>query len=655
MKQYLGHWYDEQGRARGRLCVDPSDILAERGGRVSPLFHAAGEKIDGLATRGVVLFIYPASPRALLAALCRAEARQSLDGAAIFMSHGLASVVAFLPEATEVEPWANRWSEYMHAHDRWLLDDGMLVEERFVLLPGRERVAVCRDLIRPSVEMPHEVEVEVDQFAKNLGVFWSRCRAYAPELIDLGSALVDAVETTLETLEMNLAATEGAGRFAPTHYSGVANLVEINSCLTLLLSQLFSGAGPVTGGFFSVGEYSLLGIGTVARAAWRLYEHTNAIFAEENHLDRLIQLASGDPFDAAHLNPYEFAFESWIDSGIDDHAVKDEGPSRKHVIYFSSRWGFHQTMQSVSMSWQCIPSGASKEWTLLTFSHEFLHSHLREILDVLLLDATVSSDELVALFNKETAANWGESATQFLIAQLRWMSKAEGLNDSTLAGPRDGTLAERLRQRIDVTLLERLVTEHLRFLEEIATHVLDFIYFYDSKDAPYISSLWHSWSLVPNVQPQLDRYVLRCLLALASTWTSLDTSEAFDDACVRLANEFKGILDDEEHGLIREALDVLEADEYHDLRTRLRTRFQASFMLVMFVRKYLVSEVVHGKLFDDVHADDVGAYPSRPGEFTDTPIQSPIGFLVHRFGTYYSSRSRADVEYESLWQYLAIL
>ncbi len=78
-------------------------------------------------------------------------------------------------------------------------------------------------------------------------------------------------------------------------------------------------------------------------------------------------------------------------------------------------------------------------------------------------------------------------------------------------------------------------------------------------------------------------------------------------------------------------------------------------MLVMFVRKYLVSEVVHGKLFDDVHADDVGAYPSRPGEFTDTPIQSPIGFLVHRFGTYYSSRSRADVEYESLWQYLAIL
>jgi len=57
-------------------------------------------------------------------------------------------------------------------------------------------------------------------------------------------------------------------------------------------------------------------------------------------------------------------------------------------VYFSSRWGFHQTVQSVSVSWQCINGNAALDWNLLTLSHEFLHAHLRELLDELLLVGT---------------------------------------------------------------------------------------------------------------------------------------------------------------------------------------------------------------------------------------------------------------------------
>jgi hypothetical protein len=651
VKTYLGVWSDPIGTHHVSITERPEEILNRRGGKVSPFVKVLGELPAGPVANETLVICYATSPRALLATFQTADARGHLEATLVAITHGLGAVIAFLPSDVDADAWIARWNDHLAASEVWLLKDGKLAETGPRL---RDDYSVPQDSspVRQVAAggVSFEVAIEVEQFNKNLAYFWSRAERYAPEYRSLAEALVDSVEATLDGVRENLALGPQA-RYRKAHYVSVANLVEVNSCLTMLNSQLLGAGASLLESSFGVGEYSLLGIGSVARAAWRIYSHMNEVFSRENHLERLRSLGKQPPFDAAHLTPFNLDIGAWSGEDIDYFEASSDEPARQHVVYFSSRWGFHQTMQSISLSWQCVHSAASPEWTLLTLSHEFLHSHLRELLDELLLDPRRSAAELVALFNRPPET-WADSAVQLLISELRSIKTAHILEQAFIASDRAHGSLDQQPPKLTAIELKDLVDLQVRVLEEIVVHIMDYTYFYDLDDKTYVSSLWHSWALVPNVQPQLRIYLLRTLLALSSTWSDSDSNAAFDDAIARLENEFRDILEYEDHGLVQEALEHLV-----DERTRkaLLTRFQGSFTLVKFVRRYLISKKVNAELLDDAGVLGDGSYAVEPGSYSHEPVQSPIGFLLARFRASEIDASQEDIEAATLWQHLQLI
>jgi hypothetical protein len=609
-----------------------------------------------------LVFLFAKSSREVLSAL----GSRWTEGLTAYATHGLASVVAVVREPFSVEELIAMLDGTLNAAEIWPVEGGAVVEANVVVqdfFDGED--APFGDPIQAS-SLPYEVRTEVEQFNLNVRYFWARASQYCPEFSDLAGWLHQSVADTAQDIHAYAQAdTDPASLPDPQqHYGRVSLLVEINACLTMLNSQLVAVTPPLTKSTFPVGEYSLLGIGSAVRATWRLYSHMSDVFAQAQHLDKVHAMSNGAPFDPG-TKPYSLNPETWADSPLSieeqDPAVEVAEP-RRHIVYFSSRWGFHQTVQSVSVSWQCLNGNAAREWNLLTLSHEFLHSHLREMLDELLLVGSAEDlVKLVEVFNSDAPRTFGEATKQFLLQRLRWIEHGRQL--SRAADAADASRIDPGAQRVDILQAHPMTTDEaafllndrLRFLEEVVVHVMDFIYFYDAADDLFVSSLWHSWALIPNVQPKVEDYVLRTLLALSSTWMTDDASAAFDDATGRLDDEFSAILGDGSHGLIEQAQAVLHSKSGGASSYGLRTRFICSYPLVRWARRFLVSGQLHAVLsHDDQRAIGPRAYALDPWDFPDVTIQSPSGFLLDRYRTMVRAHENEGLEGDSLWQLLVL-
>ncbi len=631
--------------------------------------HVAGatQALSGLPESGFLVFLFAQSPRAILSAL----GSRHPDGLAVFATHGLASVVAAVSDPFSVDRLLELLDGQLNAAEVWPLANGEVDEAAVVVrdfFDGAD--APFEDPIAAEA-LPYEVRTEVEQFNLNLRYFWARASQYCPEFRDLAAWLDQAVADTAADIAVYAQAdTDPASLPDPQgHYGRVSLLVEINACLTMLNSQLVAVTPPLTQSTFPVGEYSLLGIGSAVRAVWRLYTHMSDVFARAQHLDKLHAMSNGAPFDSG-TRPYALDPSTWMDSPLSIEGQDPARPSadpRRHIVYFSSRWGFHQTVQSVSLSWQCINGNAAREWNLLTLSHEFLHSHLREMLDELLLVGSAEElSELVAIFNSGDPKTFGSAAKQFLLQRLRWIEHGLQLAEAASAA-RSSAGTESAATHVDLFQAKPmtedeaafLLKERLRFLEEVVVHVMDFIYFYDADDELFVSSLWHSWALIPNVQPKVEDYVLRTLLALASTWTTDDPIAAFDDAASRLQEGFSEILAEGRHGLVEQALETLtaiDAGRGDVPNYGLRTRFLLAFPLIRWARRFLVSNQLHAVLaHDDQRAVGPRAYPIDPWEFPDTAIASPSEFLLDRYRNMVRAHENDKLESDSLWQLLVLI
>jgi hypothetical protein len=656
------------GRLSVVLTQEPDGTLVQESGRAS-MVHQVDEGEDlltDLPQKAHLVFLFPKSPRGVLSTL---RSRRP-DGLSVLATHGLASVVAVVSDPFTVEDLLAALDGQLNAAEIWPLDQGEVRESDVSVRDFFDGADTPFDEPIPAHDLPYEVRTEVEQFNLNLRYFWARASQYCPEFRDLAAWLHQAVTDTATDIAIYAQAdTDPASLPDPQqHYGRVSLLVEINACLTMLNSQLVAVTPPLTQSTFPVGEYSLLGIGSAVRAVWRLYTHMSDVFSQAQHLDKLHAMGNGAPFDPG-IKPYaQLDLESWADS---PHSLESQGAGgtsaapRRHIVYFSSRWGFHQTVQSVSLSWQCLGGNAAREWNLLTLSHEFLHSHLREILDELLLVGSAEElSHLVEVFNSGAPKTFGVAVRQFLLQQLRWVDHGLQLSHAAKTTTRGNRVAP---TRVDVIHAEPmteeeaafLLKERLRFLEETVVHVMDFIYFYDADDDLFVSSLWHSWALIPNVQPKIEDYVLRTLLALASTWTTDDAGAAFEDAAGRLEDGFSVILAQGRHGLVQQALDTLNtasATQGTGGDYAIRTRFLLSYSLVRWARRFLVSNELHAVLsHDDQRVIGDRSYAIDPWDFPDAAIGSPSEFLLDRYRDMVRAHENDRLEGDSLWQLLVLI
>jgi hypothetical protein len=550
---------------------------------------------------------------------------------------------------------------HLNAYEVWTLDSFTISKSKavvqFVGQPEKRSIAPV-----PADGLPFDARNEVEQFNANVQMLWSRVSRLVPEsyeLLDwLSEDMARAVQL-LHDLQSWKAPTTGTliaiPRPKPQDYDGTLSLlVETNACLTLLISQLTAGNPNLLETFYCVGKYSLLGVGGALRGLTRLYTHINGQFAKWRIVSQLRRMKAGAAFDAKQT-PFQLQIDA---DSLANSPVKlsDEPqtvvPVRHHIVYLSTRHGFHETTQTISVSWQCLQACSAKEWNLLTFSHEYLHSHVSEVLDELLYPRDhISLQELADRFNEDSGTlTWWHSSTRLLVNALRWIDAIPELVD--------GKPGDEFPDRVTTDQVLSLINRHGRFLEEIIVHVLDFVYFYDSDSDLYVESLWRSWSFVPFVRLNVEAYVLRSLLALAATYdVRIGPDSAFDRAVAMLQASLAKIATDRAPGrdLAPEALAMLSESSTKSRKAPLRTQFFGLFQLAWWTGRFLQLNRLHLDLVNDDSADQVDgrlAYDTEPGRYLVEEAASPVSLLLDTFRRLSLDGEDQELESTSLWQLL---
>lgn len=660
MTRFLGISRISEGAVELHWTLSPVEVLAEPGGRVSPVFPLVPTAARDLPASGVIAILFPDSPRSALSWI-QHRAEEGVR-AATYFTHGLGAVVVFTDgDVASLDSLIAALKPSLHAMETWPYSERRLVTASVdVWRPSHTPVEAFR-FSRGA--LPLVVEAEVQELELNLTMFRSRAIEAAPELVELPETISRITQLQLEELEMHLAAPglTSSSELQETH-NAVTVFADLNSCLTLANSQFAASASPTLLAGMSVGRYSLFGIGSAVRALWRVYAHMAHRFSEVDHNGH-IKAAWREPGFAPAYDVDQLHTATWgaIRESAFGAAIAEPEPNpRRHVIYFSSRWGFHETLNSISVSWQSIRAGATPEWNLLTLSHEFLHSLFREVVHSAIfgLDDQKSLAQLLTDYNRAVVDESEPNRTGAAVPQLRRAMQFQLINELQFAGLAQQYLAEaEAGPFVAATITEddfkTLVSRPLMdVLEEYVVHILDFHYFYNTDDETYVRSLWHSWATVPAVRPKIEHYVVRTLLALSSIDKSDDPLDAFDNAMGRLRAALDGAASATSNSLVHQARSVAFGGT--STQKRLYVAFKANRGLVRFVREFLVDDGLYGLLSADelASSDTERAYPWEPNDFPERGPESPTAFLLDRF----KSSETIDVETgcESLWQLLMV-
>lgn len=651
-KSYLGMWQES-----GHVCVEiterPSRVLERAHGLTSPIFPAS---VDGAPARideeGALLFLVGSSPTSLLAALINDFAERTADR--VFISHGHAAIVLTLGSRDACEELVSLLADRVVAHEIWSYA-GNRVVDRFIAEPAQ-----CGTWVHPaeiaSAGVSAEAAAQVAQFNSNLALLSRIASQYAPETRALVSSLHASISDIAEQLRDVETLPDGDRLWRSRNLEGV--LVEANAVVTLYCSQLSSGTLPLGADVFPVGEYSLLGIGSMSRGAWRIYSHLNDTFAQHDHIGVFKRIFTKTPGFDPYAPSGRLDYSEWrkLKSSVRDLTDGVPANYQQHVPYFSSRWGFHEAMHSISMSWQCLYASASRQWNLLTVTHEYLHAHVKGIFSHIIRPG--DEDVAARLCRLHNAGEKGSSTLESLqVAYVEALISIESFG--AIAEQIDGAdqeLRETMPRSIDPRALAALNRRHADLMHEIVVHVLDFRYVYDGRDDAYVDSVWSSWSQVPSVAGRIDHYVLRTLCSLAAT-TTLDRSpEIFKDVVERLRAELIKLTARASSGpVVQAALDLLDDSKSNK---RLQVEFSAARYVVELARNFFFDALLNAELVRDDLTAVIGGrrtYGVEVGEYRGEAISSPIGFLLDMFEQYPDEAEAEAVEHASIWQMLQLV
>jgi hypothetical protein len=661
MPQYLHAWGEDDDEFNLETSAQEYSGVARPRGRSSQLIPADPRGPDAeLGLSGVILFLVPLRAAQLMATLTNDLGEQIR--AHTFITHGHASAVLILETEAEAEGLLVQLAAQLAGWEAWPHRNGRVqrADVRHHLPQPRDGWSGI-DPVDAS-GLGFEAAAQIRQFNANIALLSRVVAAYAPEVRPLVEWLYESIGQLASDLR-DLAGPDEAERDARVRQAigRESTLVEANAVITLYTSQLGSGTLPLAlGSSFPVGEYSLLGIGAMCRAAWRIYAHLNETFGRFDHVgivQRRYSLAGTfDPWQPSKRANYD----GWRSGGdrLNIARLSDHAPEgfRYHIPYFSSRWGFHESLHSISLSWQCLYASASKEWNLLTVTHEFLHAHVRDLLNEILDPTGPEFDEdLCRRFNEREA---GSSTLQCM--QMAYVEALVGLRGATRLARKvtdhsAGALDAPIPDDLTPDILHDLVRGHSGLVHELVVHVLDFYYVYAGRDNEYINSVWSSWSLVPTVMDHIEHYVLRTLATLASRSDHQESGPVFSDAVGRLRESLLQIRDrTRSRPVIRQALELLDTDI---TRKRLEVLFRGARYIVELTRVFFLDAELNADLVrDDLTTvlDGRRTYSAEVGVFSGDAIHSPIGFLLDRFPTYSDQAGSSEAEYESIWQMLSL-
>jgi hypothetical protein len=335
------------------------------------------------------------------------------------------------------------------------------------------------------------------------------------------------------------------------------------------------------------------------------------------------------------------------------------------ITYFSLRHGFKETKLTVTAASESLTAETLPQWTLLTLSHEIMHSRVRDIFHSLfgvrdnLAEPVRMNDSYYRSFQNWYAAGRrrdGVMTTTGLLEEIRSvvlnfccaMERAEDMKPDPPA-PSD--------LDIGPDKLGRIYLKHKRRAVELFVHFHDFYFTYAANSKLYAMSLWASWLRVAAPIAHPREYLIRTLATLACG-QGVEPERAYTFAKATLNEALESLqANGVRSPLFDELLRIMEGEA--DLTYAF---FKASYYLMDQVRLLFASRRI-ATLIERFESDPLADGSDQIEDYLtsvyvfgerDAPI-SPVRFVLASLCASLTGKQPiADMRWLSAWNLLVV-
>jgi hypothetical protein len=635
---------------------------------VMPAFLAPGEGPPALPlTIDSIAFLFANAPYKALGLLKPQLTAEELTRT--FFTEGLASILF-------VNCSCERARELIQvigtcALEFWPIRNGIL-DVRGIVTEMAQALHGDTDVLElPTGEEP-EISVYVEQIAASASSLWASYSIYYPEekktlheVSRITRSLVEQYRATRSespSSETSLVRQKKANAI-------VSALVELSAALSYAVTQGTSGCVPILWNRSPFPHHSLLGIGGSVRALTKFTRYLESAFMTRSaskvirsHYSQIKHLVPASI--ATYMSGANYKFPEpgkQLNELFDSGGDFNQGDQIPLLTHFSLRHGFMESKFSVTAASEALTAEIMPQWTLMTLSHEVMHSRVRTIIQALFGHRWDEHEySLIGPDYWKHFCNWLDSrkapketdvATALRNVILNF---CYAIDQSGSPVPAD---KDAVGRRITYDRISECYSRHKQLAVELIVHFHDYYFAYAYQPKMYMMSLWASWTKVAAPFTRTLEYLTRSLATVACG-TGLPPREAFDFAVE----------------VLKDALDALEAAGvqsplFAELRRltgdeaeNSRAFFKPCYYLIDQVRLFFASPSIASKI-DRVETDPFAEgstsaedYSANVYVFTEgTELLSPIRYsLAALFSTLSRKLPVNDVQWLTAWNYMVI-
>ncbi len=513
----------------------------------------------------------------------------------VYFTQGLASILCLNCDLSQ----ARHLCKLLHSPllEYWPLEAAAVNPADVVIEPVAQEDAPGNELeLRPIPE--GELAVYLEQIYASLVTLRQSYRTYNPAelktieiILTLTGDLTEQYDQLTQKVTGDL---EQALGIAKRRYAILAALTELSASLSYAVTQGTSGAAPILTNPSPFPHLSLLGVGGAVRALTKFTRYLETAFAvrdaaavigrgysrvEVKVPASIATYSSGKEYTLA---PAHRPLEEEFDRG-GEFPQNDNTPL---ITYFSLRHGFKESKFSLTAASETLTTEVSPQWTMMTLSHEIMHSRVRMIFQAL-FGATWEEDRESVLSQRHyyDFKEWYESRGEKPVrldsairnAVLNFccaLDRSMDVRTVRRAGPE--------RNIPGLIELGESYGRHKTRAMELFVHFHDYYFAYACQPMTYVMSLWASWIGVAAPYKRPMEYLVRTLATVACG-TGAEPDVAFETAVDVIKDAFTALgragirspLIDKVRGLLGDS--------------RVYANFMPSYYLIDQVRRFFAS------------------------------------------------------------------
>lgn len=451
------------------------EITVEANSRISPVSFLNNNVPNIQNGQWDVLFLYNSNLSQLLEIIDRHPAEKY----SVCVTWGLANVVLFRERVidicnvfTEIKRLSNNW-------ECWHFNQEIGAIKQIEVSDEVSDTYPCLSFSPPRLDTL-EFKSVFDEYISTINGIVKNCHKYLNELttyfIQLHNFVVNNLINNDNLSEIKI----------------IDSFVALNASLSRVHTQLFSCCNGIVANKCPIQNHSLLGIGIASLALFKYSQFLENNLIESKVTGLLENIAEINITPSKETDTDKRINENRKQIDAQKQIIKDIDSGIPIVPFFSGRDGFrYGKISNISIPIMCLYNAHRCSWNLLTLTHEL--SHMFVYGTIKLLEDYPNTEFKKKIKNQRIKYPLEEQATY-----IDW---AWSLYNAT-------TLALYSKKDNDF----HVETE----LEEIITHIVDFLYFYNGNVEKYMKFIWYSWLKVPSVEKRIRKYIVRTGAAILS-------------------------------------------------------------------------------------------------------------------------------------------